>query len=106
MAWATSGRARTSCALLWSALLFLVPAHVTHADTGSGILALGYGPLEYELPEPGSYDLPPLGAASAAQRSVSSVALSALSRSGRLSVSVATPAVTLVRTVPAIFNSP
>ncbi|MXX16136.1 MAG: photosynthetic protein synthase I [Gammaproteobacteria bacterium] len=67
MAWATSGRARTSCALLWSAFLFLVPAHVTHADTGSGILALGYGPLEYELPEPGSYGLPPLGAARDAQ---------------------------------------
>ena len=43
---------------------------------------------------------------SAVQRSASSVALSALSRSGRLSVSVATPAVTPESTVPVIVNPP
>ncbi len=63
MAWITSGRIRAMRAAMWGVLLLFLPAHMAHADAGSGVLALGYGPLEYDLPAPGSYDLPPLGKA-------------------------------------------
>ncbi len=48
--------------LLWCAFLVL-PAHLASAANSNGVLAPGYGPLEYELPNPGSYNLPPLGIA-------------------------------------------
>ncbi len=48
-------------------LLGFLVVHPVLATTSSGILALGYGPLTYQLPQPGSYNLPPLGTASNGQ---------------------------------------
>ena len=67
MAWATYGPVRMLRAAVWSAAWLLLSWHAVHAETTSGITAIGYGPLEYELPVPGSYSLPPLGTAEDAQ---------------------------------------
>ena len=55
-------RCRRIRVLLFCSVL-LLQAHDISADTSGVTPAPGYGPLEYELPAPGSYDLPPLGTA-------------------------------------------
>ena len=73
-------------------------------------MSLRSSPEQKARPAPRRTSAPTLSSASAlssaAQRSASSTAFSAFSRSGRLRVSVATPSVIPVRTVPAIVSPP